>query len=61
MPSLSMNEVREKYPRAYKKLPSSYRADSCLEFYTTEEGLFADYDLGGTFKWIGKKWVKTAD
>ncbi len=46
---LSYLQVQTDYPEAWAALPETYKADSCLSFYTECGVLFAEYDLGGTY------------
>ena len=56
---VSMQEVVDVYPEAYKALPECYQADSCLSFFVDINGhLACEYDLGGEYYWTGKAWVE---
>jgi hypothetical protein len=59
MNTYTYTEIQTKFPKAWSKLPSSYRNDSCLVFYSDcNDNLCADHDLGGSYLWTGKRWVQ---
>jgi hypothetical protein len=57
------------YPEAYNALPESYKNDSCLSFYLTDDfssqepnkELRAKHDLGETFAFRDGEWIQICD
>jgi hypothetical protein len=59
---LSYKEVAAQFPKAWAKVPTSYKNDSCLKFFVDINGtLCSEADLGGhseCYVFTGKQWVQ---